>query len=302
MLERTYMNFCNYLMTKKDTSANTLASYQRDLRQFIIYLQSKGITSWTDVDDIILREYFDSLRSAKKSESTISRAMSTLRNLYKYMISRKIVSLNPMAGIKGSRSESKPPEILSNDEVSLLLWQPDLHTNKGIRDKAMLEVLYASGIRVSELLSLKLSDINLEIGYLMMNHHGENERIIPLYSLAIQALKNYVNESRPILCSGNSKENTLFLNTNGQPMTRQGFWKLVKYYTASAKIEKDITPKTLRHSFAAHLLENGADINMVKDMMGHSSINSTKVYAKLLKNKYLSTYENCHPRAVKVGE
>ncbi len=295
------MNFCNYLITKKNTSANTLASYQRDLRQFILYLQSNGISSWPQVDEVILKGYFDSLKIAKKSDATISRSMSTMRCFYKYLISRKIVPANPMAGIKGLRSETKLPEILTGDEVSLLLWQPDLHTSKGIRDKAMLEVLYASGIRVSELLSLKLSDINLEIGYLMMNHHEENERIIPLYSLAVQALKSYVNESRPLLVTS-GKENTLFLNTNGQPMTRQGFWKLVKFYTAAAKIEKDITPKTLRHSFATHLLENGADINMVKDMMGHSSINSTKVYAKLLKNKYLSTYENCHPRAVKVGE
>ncbi len=295
------MNFCNYLMTKKGTSANTLASYQRDLRQLMIFLQAKNIHNWVQVNDEILTEYFDSLKRAKKSDATISRSMSTMRCFYKYLLSKKIVSLNPMTGIKGQRSVSRPPEILTGDEVSLLLWQPDIQTCKGIRDKAMLEVLYASGIRASELLNLKLADINLEIGYIMMNHHDDNERIIPLYSLAVQALKSYINESRPLLCA-NSKETTLFLNTNGQPMTRQGFWKLVKGYTAAAKIEKDITPKTLRHSFAAHLLENGADINMVKDMMGHSSINSTKVYAKLLKNKYLTTYEHCHPRAVKAGE
>lgn len=300
-MDRTYINFCNYLMTKKGTSANTLASYQRDLRQIMIFLQTKSITDWAQVNDEILKEYFASLKHAKKSDATISRSMSAMRSFYKYLLSKKIVSFNPMVGIKGQRSVSRPPDILTGDEVSLLLWQPDIQTVKGIRDKAMLEVLYASGIRASELLNLKLDDINLEIGYIMMNHHEDNERIIPLYSLAVQALKSYINESRPLLC-GNSKETTLFLNTNGQPMTRQGFWKLVKSYTAAAKIEKDITPKTLRHSFAAHLLENGADINMVKDMMGHSSINSTKVYAKLLKNKYLTTYEHCHPRAVKAGE
>lgn len=300
-MEKTYVNFCNYLMTKKNTSANTLASYQRDLRQFMLHLQAQNIFSWAEVSDEDLKNYFSSLKEANKSEATISRSMSTMRCFYKYLVSKKVIIASPMVGIKGLKSEAKLPEILTNDEVELLLWQPDVLTVKGIRDKAMLEVLYASGIRVSELLTLKTSDINLDVGYLMMNHHEENERIIPIYSLAVQALRNYLAEGRPQLVQSN-KENTLFLNTNGQPMTRQGFWKLVKYYTAAANIEKDITPKTLRHSFATHLLENGADINMVKDMMGHSSITSTRVYAKLLKNKYLSTYENCHPRAVKAGE
>ncbi len=300
-MERTYINFCNYLMAKKGTSANTLSSYQRDLRQLMGYLQDKNIDAWTAVSDTVLIQYFDFLKQSKKSDATISRSMSTMRCFFKYLVSKKIVSASPMVGIKGLKSEVKLPEILTNDEVELLLWQPDILTVKGIRDKAMLEVLYASGIRVSELLSLKVTDVNLDVGYLMMNHHEDNERIIPLYSLAVQALRNYLTESRPQLVTS-AKENTLFLNTTGQPMTRQGFWKLVKYYTASAKIEKDITPKALRHSFATHLLENGADINMVKDMMGHSSIASTKVYTKLLKNKYLSTYENCHPRAVKAGE
>ena len=301
MVERTYMNFCNYLMTKKNTSANTLASYQRDLRQVMIYLQENEIHSWKDVSDETLKNYFASLKAANKSDATISRSMSTMRCFFKYLVSKKMISASPMMGIKGLKSEAKLPEILSNDEVELLLWQPDLQTVKGIRDKAMLEVLYASGIRVSELLALKMSDVNLDVGYLMMNRHEENERIIPLYNLAVQALRNYINESRPQIVS-NQREQNLFLNANGQAMTRQGFWKLVKHYTAVAHIDKDITPKTLRHSFATHLLENGADINMVKDMMGHSSINSTRVYTKLLKTKYLSTYENCHPRAVKVGE
>lgn len=300
-MERTYVNFCNYLMTKKSTSANTLASYQRDLRQLMVYLRDQKVAAWNDVTDQELMEYFDFLKKQKKSDATISRSMSTMRCFFKYLVSKKIVSVSPMMGIKGLKAEAKLPEVLTNDEVELLLWQPDVLTVKGLRDKAMLEVLYASGIRVSELLSLRVADINLDVGYIMMNHHEENERIIPLYNLAVQALRNYLAEARPQLVNS-PKENTLFLNTTGQPMTRQGFWKLVKFYTAAAKIEKDITPKTLRHSFATHLLENGADINMVKDMMGHSSITSTKVYAKLLKNKYLSTYENCHPRAVKAGE
>ncbi len=300
-MERSYMNFCNYLMMKKGTSANTLASYQRDLRQFMQYLRSLDIRSWDSVNDAVLNDYFTHLKSLKKSDATISRSMSTMRCFFKYLLSKKNIALNPMVGIKGVKTEAKPPEVLEGREVEQLLAEPDLSTVKGMRDKAMLEILYASGIRVSELLALKLSDVNLDVGYLMMNRHEDNERIIPLYPLAVQSLRAYLTESRPQIVSG-AKEQTLFLNTTGQPMTRQGFWKLVKHYTVAAKIEKDITPKTLRHSFATHLLENGADINMVKDMMGHSSINSTKVYAKLLKNKYLSTYETCHPRAMKVGE
>ena len=236
-----------------------------------------------------------------KSDATISRSMSTARSFFKYMLSKKMVAINPMIGIRGTKGEAKLPEVLSSDEVELLLRQPDTFTVKGLRDKAMLEVLYASGIRVSELLALKVLDVNLDVGYIILNRHEENERIIPLYALAVQSLRSYMSESRPQLINS-EREMALFVNTTGQPMTRQGFWKLVKSYTVSARIQKDITPKTLRHSFATHLLENGADINMVKDMMGHSSLNSTRVYTKLLKTKYLSTYENCHPRAVKVGD
>ncbi len=300
-MERAYINFYNYLTTKKNMSSNTLSSYQRDLRQLMLYMQQNRIAGWSRISDEDMQRYFRYLKDQKKSDATISRSMSAARCFFKYLQQKKVIEVNPMVGIKGLKAETKLPEILTNDEVELLLWQPDALSVKGIRDKAMLEVLYASGIRVSELLALKVNEVNLDIGYLMLNHHDDNERIIPLYSLAIQSLRNYLEESRPHLAD-NTKETTLFLNANGQPMTRQGFWKLLKGYTASAHIEKDITPKTLRHSFATHLLENGADINMVKDMMGHSSINSTRVYAKLLKNKYLSTYENCHPRAMKAGE
>lgn len=300
-MEKTYINYCNYLMSKKDTSSNTLTSYQRDLRQLMVYLQDVGISDWKVISEEALRSYFDYLKSIKKSEATILRSMSTARSFFKYLVSKKIIVANPMAGIRGTKTETKLPEVLSGDEVELLLKQPDVLSVKGLRDKAMLEVLYASGIRVSELLSLKMQDINLDVGYLIMNRHEEDERIVPLYALAIQALRGYLTEARPQLVNS-ARENSLFVNTTGQPMTRQGFWKLVKNYTVSAQIDKDITPKTLRHSFATHLLENGADINMVKDMMGHSSLNSTRIYTKLLKSKYLSTYENCHPRAVKAGE
>ena len=193
-MEKTYMNFCNFLMTKKKTSANTLASYQRDLRQMIQYLEEKQISSWNEVSDEMLNTYFSFLKSCNKSDATISRSMSTMRCFFKYLVSKKIISASPMVGIRGIKSETKLPEVLSGEEVEQLLWQPDTQTVKGLRDKAMLEVLYASGIRVTELLSLKISDINLDVGYLMMNKHEENERIIPIYALAVQSLRNYMNQ------------------------------------------------------------------------------------------------------------
>ena len=294
------VDFIVYLEQEKKTSKNTVEAYKRDMIAFESFLADRGVTAITDASNADVAAYMMGLKEAGKSKATMNRKLSSIRACYRYLLKNGLVKVNPTEDIRSPRVERKELEYLTIEEVEKLLEAPD-DSVKGLRDRAMLEVLYASGIRVSELLALKVNEVNLDIGYLMLNHHDDNERIIPLYSLAIQSLRNYLEESRPHLAD-NTKETTLFLNANGQPMTRQGFWKLLKGYTASAHIEKDITPKTLRHSFATHLLENGADINMVKDMMGHSSINSTRVYAKLLKNKYLSTYENCHPRAMKAGE
>jgi len=299
-LTQCYNDFCDYLVKKKKSSANTLASYQRDIKHFIVFLQYKRITSFNDVDISIIDDYVAQLKKDNKSTSTISRTLSSLRCFFKYLLATKVIPFNPMIGIKNEKkSQSDLPSVLTNNDVDLLLSSPDVSTVKGIRDKTMLEVLYATGIRVSELLAIKTTDINIDVGYIIINKSTQKERIVPLYPLAIQSLKDYILKSRPQLIQKTNKTNILFLNSHGSEMTRQGFWKIIKQYASSSDIKSDITPKTLRHSFATHLLENGADINMLKDMLGHSAISSTMVYTKVLKNKYKSVYENCHPRAIK---
>jgi len=298
-MTKLYNDFCTYLTDKKKSSANTLASYQRDVKNFLIYLQYLGIKSIDSVDLTVIENYTKSLKKEKKSSSTISRNLSSLRCFFKYLVQSKTIMFNPMIGVKNEKKKNDSlPSVLNNSDVDKLLNGPDVTTVKGIRDKAMLEVLYATGIRVSELLSIKVNDINLEVGYIIINKGENNERAVPLYSIAIQTLHDYIKKSRPVLIKkGTNNTNVLFLNSLGDEMTRQGFWKIIKQYALLAGVEGDITPKTLRHSFATHLLENGADINILKDMLGHRTVSSTKVYAKILKNKYQNVYENCHPRA-----
>lgn len=210
---------------------------------------------------------------------------------------KKVITFNPTTGIKNEKSMSSLPEIMSSQDVDTLLSAPDITTVLGMRDKAMLELLYATGLRVSELLSITVFDINLDVGYVNIKNSSSKERIVPLYPMAVEALKRYLSLSRDRLIEGKSSSDILFLNSSGTQMTRQGFWKIIKQYAKSTKINADITPKILRHSFATHLLENGADINVIKDMLGHTAISSTKVYTKVIKNKYMNVYTNCHPRA-----
>lgn len=300
-MQEIYDGFCSFLIKKKKSSDNTLASYKRDVMNFLVYLQSNNIDDISAVDGSIIDSYIKTLKKAGKSTSTISRNLSSLRCFFKYLISKKILTFSPMIGVKNDKkTSSNLPEILSASEVATLLSSPDCRTDKGIRDKAMLEVMYATGARVSELLSMKTHDVNLEIGYIIINKGTSKERIVPIYPLAAECLSNYLNSVRATLVTKSSHTDVLFLNTNGCEMTRQGFWKIIKSYAKSSNIRQDITPKSLRHSFATHLLENGADIHMIKDMLGHSAISSTMVYTKVLKNKYLSVYENCHPRAKQI--
>ncbi len=295
-----YSDFCDYLIKKKKSSSNTLASYQRDIKHFIVFLQYQRIDSFKDVDIKVIDNYVVQLKKENKSASTISRSLSSLRCFFKYLLAAKVISFNPMIGVKNEKKTSSDlPSVLTNKDVDMLLSSPDTSTVKGIRDKTMLEVLYATGIRVSELLAIKSTDINIDVGYVIINKSTPKERIVPLYPIAIQSLKDYITNARPLLLQKGNKNNTLFLNSHGSEMTRQGFWKIIKQYALISNITSDITPKTLRHSFATHLLENGADINMLKDMLGHSALSSTMVYTKVLKNKYKSAYENCHPRAIK---
>lgn len=294
-MKKILQSFDIYLKKNKKASDNTSLAYIRDINKFNDFILLKKITDITTTTEKEIKEYIDHLVQSGKSMSTISRTLSSLKNFFTYLQSKKIISNNPAKNIKADKREKKLPRILTGDEVELFLKQPKGDSLKGYRDKAMLELLYATGIRVSELISLDLTDVNVDVGFIRCKNN-KGERIIPLYSTAVIALKEYLLSARPLLIS-NDSEYALFVNLNGDRMTRQGFWKIIKQYQNSANISTEITPHTLRHSFAAHLLENGADIDLIKEMMGHADISSTMVYTQLLKNNLKSDYIKFHPRA-----
>lgn len=286
--------FENYLINEKKSSQNTVESYLRDLKQFVDYCAHKDI-EFSLIDNAFVCSYLDSLALLGKSEASRSRAVASIRCFYKYLISQKLATSNPTGGIASKKTEKKLPGVLDSKEILLLLAQPSGNDYKSIRDKAMLELLYATGIKVSELIDITCSDLNLSIGILHL-HNGKKERIVPMYPQAIKALEDYIENVRPAIVLDEG-EDKLFTNMSGQPMSRQGFWKIIKFYSAKAGIDKDITPHTLRHSFAAHLLENGAKLSDIKEMLGHTDISSTQVYARLVKSKYSSAYSRFHPLA-----
>ncbi|MBQ5810862.1 MAG: site-specific tyrosine recombinase XerD [Clostridia bacterium] len=284
-----------YLENEKKASKNTLESYLRDVSQFSDFLSAEGIKDSKAVNEQVISSYIAYLTRCGKSDATVSRNIATLRNYFTFLTSMGICKSNPTAGIKTKKAEKKLPDILTNQEVITLLQQPDASDYKGCRDKAMLELLYATGIKVSELISINISDINFNIGVLHLKG-GKNERIIPMYPAAVKAVSTYIAKARTLIVTDES-ENVLFANMNGQPLTRQGFWKIIKYYAQKANINKDITPHTLRHSFAAHLLENGAQLKDIQEMMGHADISSTNIYAQMMRNKYSRSYKRFHPMA-----
>lgn len=287
--------FESYLKNEKKASANTLSSYMRDVRQFVAYQESSGGSPITDATEEELGEYIDHLRDAGKSVATVSRNIASLKNLYSYLMINRILDHNPATKLVPEKSVQKLPQILTSKEVDLLLAQPECVDAKGYRDRAMLELLYATGIRVTELIDLNISDVNLSEGVIRC-HSRDKERIIPMYQKAVSALKDYLELVRPQMIATRDEE-ALFVNVGGERMSRQGFWKLIKHYQKKAKIDKDITPHTLRHSFAAHLLENGADIHAIQEMLGHADISSTQVYSQLVKKQLKDVYNMAHPRA-----
>ena len=288
------MRYEDYLIHTKHASDNTVASYMRDLRQYASYLGSEGIDV-LDADQDVVSGYMNSMKANGKSAATISRALASIKSLYIFAVQNREIEENPIHNIKIDKAEKKLPQILTGKEVELLLQQPKVTEMKGCRDKAMLEVLYATGIRVSELIGLNIDDVSLPAGFLRCESKGK-ERIIPLYHTAVKAIQDYVRDIRPQLIA-DSDETALFVNMNGERMSRQGFWKIIKYYQEKAHIDKDITPHTLRHSFAAHLLENGADLRSIQQMLGHSDISSTQVYTQLVKQNLKAVYNKYHPKA-----
>lgn len=287
-------NFVGYLANDKKVSANTLQSYKRDITQYLDYLKSSGIGDCTAVTPTAYINYMTHLRRIGKAPTTVSRAIASTRAFYRYLCSRNMCGENPTEKVHVLKTEKKLPQILTGEEVSLLLAQPSDGDLKGMRDIAMLELLYATGIRVTELVSLNLSDVNIDIGYIVCKKQLK-ERIIPIYPRAAKVLRSYMENARPLLAE--DEPEALFVNTNGKRLTRQGFWKIVKFYQHKANIDKEITPHTLRHSFAAHLLENGADIKSLQEMLGHADVSSTQVYTNIIKNKINEVYKNAHPLA-----
>ena len=287
--------FSNYLINTKKISKNSYDSYMRDLGQFIGFCDNKNIDDGITIDNLFIKNYFKHLKRAGKSSASMARALATLRCYYNFLVSIGKIDESPVYNIEINKVEKSFPETLTNKEVKLLLMQPDVTTQKGIRDKAMLEVLYATGMRVSELIGLKLHNINLQLGILHLTS-DKGERVIPMYPEALASVEEYMTNVRKLLIYEKGVDE-LFVNTNGKPMTRQGFWKIIKFYANKAKIEKEITPHTLRHSFAEHLLENGAPLSDIKEILGHSDISSTQVYAQMLKSKYAQSYKKYHPMA-----
>ena len=286
--------FLKFLQNDKKLSDNTLQSYKRDITQFEKYIDENQI-DYTKVDEKNVKNYLEYLQNIGKKSSTVSRNLASIRSFYQYSVRTKKVMQDPTNNIQAPKIEKRIPSILTAKEVELLLDQPQDVDLKGIRDKAMLEFAYATGMRVTEIISLNLEDVNFEEAYVSCKT-GTKQRNIPLGTMSLKALKEYVEEARPYLIKDDSVK-SLFVNINGKRLTRQGFWKIVKYYKEQAHITKDITPHVLRHSFATHLLQNGADLKAIQSMLGHSDISSTQVYMQFQDEGIKNVYKNTHPRA-----
>ena len=285
-----------YLTKVKQASDNTVSSYMRDIRQFSEWLHTAENLDVLDATQLNISVYLDHLQQQGKSGATASRTLASLKNFYAYLVSTGFLENSPVTmDIHVDRGEKKLPQVLSGKEVELLLSQPDCVDAKGYRDKAMLEVMYATGIRVSELIALNVEDVNLELGMIKCSS-TKKSRAIPLYPAALRALSVYLRDVRMVMVA-DPAEKALFVNMTGARMSRQGFWKILKHYQEKAGIEKEITPHTLRHSFAVHLLENGADLGSLQELMGHSDISSTQMYTHMINQKLKSVYEKCHPKA-----
>ncbi|MBP3255808.1 MAG: site-specific tyrosine recombinase XerD [Clostridia bacterium] len=293
-MEKQLNSFLEFLQNNKKASENTLQSYRRDIVYFNKYLDSNNI-NYTKVNEEEVKEYLDYLQSVGKKASTISRNLASIRAFYQFMVKNKKIKLDPTASVQAPKIEKKAPSILTSKEIELLLEQPKDVDLKGTRDKAMLEFAYATGMRVTEIISLDVEDVKINEGYVVC-HSGSKQRNIPLGTLSLKALKEYIEEARPILIKDDNTK-ALFVNVNGSRLTRQGFWKIVKYYKEQAHITKDITPHVLRHSFATHLLQNGADLKAIQTMLGHSDISSTQVYMQFQDNGLKNIYKKAHPRA-----
>lgn len=294
-MEHLINEFMEYLQNEKNISGNTELSYRRDLKKMVAYFDQAGVQKMEEVTEADLKVYLGGMRKEKFAPATISRNIASIRAFFHYLLKKGIIREDPSEYLKAPKIQKKTPEFLTVEEVDRLLRQPSSDTGKGIRDKAMLELLYATGMRVSELLNLQTEDINLSFGYVIC-HDSEKERVLPIGNVSRDALVRYMDKARKLFVK-DTKETALFTNCSGKAMSRQGFWKVLKGYAEAAGIHRDITPHTLRHSFAVHMLQNGADIKSVQEMLGHSDISSTQVYLGLDPVKMRDVYMKAHPRS-----
>ncbi len=295
-MEQVLKKFIDYLQEDRELSKNTIESYNRDIRQFKGYIKNSDVKDLTKVNKTVIITYLMYLQKKGRATSTISRNLASLRSFYQFLLNEGPIKKDPTVNLKTPRQEKKLPDILTPEEVELLLDQPNMNTSKGVRDKAILELLYAAGVKVSELVSLDVKDVKSNMGYIICSKNSSNERIIPIGKISLEVLYLYINQYRNKLIKQN-QEKALFVNYYGKRLTRQGFWKIIKSYTKQINVDKKITPHTLRHSFAVHLLQNGADLKSVQEMLGHSDISTTQIYTKINKNKVKEVYMKAHPRA-----
>lgn len=290
--------FINYLNEDKKTAVNTVLAYKRDILAFLSFLDSRGVLEIEEVNNSHVASYMLNLKAEDKSKSTVNRKLASIRGFFTYLVQNNIVSFNPALEIKSPRIENKEIDFITIEEIELLLSMPD-ETAKGKRDRALLEVLYATGVRASELIEMTLKDVNLRMGFISCTGEHSKPRIVPMGGLAKRALEEYILDVRPILLKGKEDDENkpLFINYLGQGFTRQGLWKILKAYGEKANLEKTITPQIIRNSFAVHMIQNGADLKSLQELMGHEDISATQVYLSVTKSRIKDVYDKTHPRA-----
>lgn len=291
------MEYLHYLLIERGLSDNTRKSYQHDLDQYLAFLHNEEIKDWQSVDRFTIVAFLQFLQEENKSAATITRMVTSLRRFHQFLRQERFVDHDPMQHIESPKKRQKLPDTLNVNEVERLIETPDTKKVLGIRDRAILEVMYATGMRVSELIGVKLNDLHLSMGLLQTTGKGDKERIVPLGDIAIQWIETYLDEARPLLCQKHPEEEHLFVNGHGTGLSRQGIWKNLKALVLKAGIMKNVTPHTLRHSFATHLLENGADLRTVQELLGHADISTTQIYTHITKKRMADVYKQYFPRA-----
>ncbi|MGB6178395.1 site-specific tyrosine recombinase XerD [Carnobacterium sp.] len=296
-MEEDLAGYIRFLTIERGLSKNTIESYLRDLKKYLLFLKENHLMTWDSIDRYAVLSFLQQLKEEKKAAGSIIRMVSSLRQFHQFLRQEKLATVDPMAHIDTPKKAQTLPKILSTKEVEILIETPDTSQTLGIRDRTILEVMYATGLRVSELTELKLDDLHLSLGLIQTIGKGEKERILPLGDLAIKWIETYLNHSRNRLERSDCRSDFVFLNHHGRKLTRQGIWKNLNILVKKAGIKKEVTPHTLRHSFATHLLENGADLRTVQELLGHSDISTTQIYTHISTHRMSSVYKTYHPRA-----